>query len=274
MGLYGKCPSLATYQHILIPLQHCRVTFQYSKWARDFLLVWESNVLFSLVKCHKAKGRITYRLGVALFCFGFLISHISNVGSLSAVGFYAKNFMGFDWNSFLQFLPCRRLFISWTRDHLSIEHLPLCWTGIVWLFFHPFFFFNIPGQRWVYMCMSKYLGKLGVGRTQSSALHGEMLCLFSVAFLLEANKLLVNWVLFLLSTTPPSVEGAEETYLNGFWFCFGHLRETIVFLPLWDSSHCCRSSFFHSIPVFILTFAWPEEGEEGKEERPTYPESI
>lgn len=158
MGLYGKCPSLATYQHILIPLQHCCVTFQYSKWARDFLLVWESNVLFSLVKCHKAKGRITYRLGVALFCFGFLISYISNVGSLSAVGFYAKNYMGFDWNSFLQFLPCRRLFISRTRVHLmntwSSEHWTLA-TLLNWdclTIFSSFFFFLIFQDRGEYTC--------------------------------------------------------------------------------------------------------------------------
>lgn len=28
----------------------------------------------------------------------FKISHVSNVGSLSAVLFYAKNYVGFDWN--------------------------------------------------------------------------------------------------------------------------------------------------------------------------------
>lgn len=42
------------------------------------------------------------------------------------------------------------------------------------------------------MCMSKYLGKLGVGRTQSAGLRGKMELLFLVAFLLEANKLLIH----------------------------------------------------------------------------------
>lgn len=32
------------------------------------------------------------------------------------------------------------------------------------LFFSRPSFSNIPGQRRMYMCLSKYLGKLGVGR--------------------------------------------------------------------------------------------------------------
>jgi len=56
-----------------------------------------------------------------------------------------------------------------------------------------------------------------------------------------------------------------------FW-AFEANRNVSAFV--WGSSHYCHSSFFHSTPVFLLTFAWPEEGEEGREERPVYPENI
>lgn len=93
----------------------------------------------------------------------------------------------------------------------------------------------------MYICMSKYLGKLGVGRIQSPGLHGKTVLLFLVALLSQANKLLVHGVPFLprepwLDSHPPprplSVEGAEEAYLRGFWLWLGLLWQTIVFLPL------------------------------------------
>jgi len=71
--------------------------------------------------------------------------------------------------------------------------------------------------------MSQYLGKLGVGRMQSPSLHGKMVILFSVAFLLDSDKLHVHGVPFLptelrLDNTPPHplcTDGAEEAYLRG-----------------------------------------------------------
>lgn len=89
--LHGQCPSLkaCTFQHRFLPLWQHGVTSQYSKRGRDCLLLWESNVLCSLLNCLMAKGKIAYRL--AFLFFFFYISHISAIESLSHVCFYPKN---------------------------------------------------------------------------------------------------------------------------------------------------------------------------------------